>query len=238
MTEIVGRVVEIMRYPVKSMAGERLAVADLDWQGIEGDRQYSFYHPGDRSRFPWLTGRDLSDLVRYVPRFRDPSVPRNSPVEVLTPDGRVLPLDGSELLARLSAALGSDISLMQHGRGCHDAMPISVVTTATHALLDASHGTALDRRRFRSNIIIEAAVRETEWRGRRLIFGDAADAAELLLADAAPRCAMITIDPDTAQRDAKVLRTVAQEYDNRIAVYASTAKQGKIQVGDTVSLAH
>jgi len=32
------RVAEIWRYPVKSMAGERLNRARIDWLGIEGDR--------------------------------------------------------------------------------------------------------------------------------------------------------------------------------------------------------
>lgn len=229
MSEIVGRVVEIVRYPVKSMAGERLIEAELDWQGIEGDRQYAFHHIGDGSRFPWLTGRDVPDLVRHIPRFRDPAMPKTSPVEVETPDGRRLALDGEEL----REALGVDTALMQLGRGCYDAMPVSVVTTATHAALEGTHGAALDRRRFRSNIVIEADVRETEWRGRRIAF-DAG--AELLLADGIPRCAMVTIDPDTAERQPKVLRTVAQAFDNRIGIYGSPARVGLVREGDIVRI--
>lgn len=233
MSEIVGRVLEIMRYPVKSMAGERLTQAELDWQGIEGDRQYAFHHAGDGSRFPWLTGRDLPDLIRHVPRFRDPSAPRTATVDVEVPDGRTLALDGEELRDALVAALGSPVALMQLGRGCYDAMPVSIVTTATHAALDAAHGQPLDRRRFRSNIVIESDVRESEWRGRRLAFGEG---AELLLADGIPRCAMITIDPDTADRAPPVLRTVAQRFDNLIGIYASPARPGIIREGATVHL--
>lgn len=236
MSHIVGRVVEIMRYPVKSMAGERLAAAELDWQGIEGDRQYAFYRAGNRSRFPWLTGREIPDLVRHVPRFRDPAAPKTSPVEVTTPDGRSLGLDDAELHDGLAAALGAGVGLIQLGRGCYDAMPVSVVTTATHTALDVTHGAVLDRRRFRSNIVIQADAREIEWCGRRMIFGDRDDAAELLLTDGIPRCAMITIDPDTAARHPPVLRTVAQAYDNRIGLYAAPARLGMIREGDTVRL--
>ena len=33
----IGHVEAIFRYPVKSMGGERLEVADLGWHGIDGD---------------------------------------------------------------------------------------------------------------------------------------------------------------------------------------------------------
>jgi uncharacterized protein YcbX len=46
MVEIVGIVAALARYPVKSMAGEPLAQAELRWNGVHGDRQYSFYRLG------------------------------------------------------------------------------------------------------------------------------------------------------------------------------------------------
>ncbi len=236
MNEIVGRVVEIMRYPVKSMAGEPLDTAELDWQGIEGDRQYSFYRQSDGSRFPWLSGRNLSGLVRFVPRFREPASPRKSAVDVRVPDGLSLTLDDPELIAALSEAADEALALLQVARGIYDAMPVSIATTATHAALDASHGAPIDRRRFRTNILIEADVRETEWCGRRLGFGDGDTSAQLALADGIPRCAFITVDPDTAERDPKILRTVARRFANQIGVYASPARPGSIAVGDPVRL--
>jgi len=35
----IGHVEAIFRYPVKSMAGERLEVAELGWHGLDGDRR-------------------------------------------------------------------------------------------------------------------------------------------------------------------------------------------------------
>lgn len=52
MTRIVGHVRALNRFPVKSMAGERLDMAELDWQGIEGDRQYAFVRAANGTRFP------------------------------------------------------------------------------------------------------------------------------------------------------------------------------------------
>src|SRR6187551_2118331 len=100
MAQMVGRVVELNRYPVKSMAADPVSQADIDWQGIEGDRQYAFYRAGDRSRFPWLTGRELPDLVRHSPRYRDPADPRMSPVDIRCPDGSWTLVDDPGLRAR------------------------------------------------------------------------------------------------------------------------------------------
>jgi len=234
MSVAVGTVIEITRYPVKSMAGEPLSCAELDWQGIEGDRQYCFYRTADKGRFPWLSGRDFSRLVAYRARFRDPAAPRSSPIDVLTPDGTSLALDDPSLLAEVASGAGCALGLLQSGRGLADAMPLSIVSTATHAALDAARGARLDRRRFRTNILIDSEVREGEWRGMRLGFGREAEGAEVLIADAIPRCALITVDPDTGARDPAILGTVAREFGNRIGVYAMPVRPGVARLGDVV----
>jgi uncharacterized protein len=240
MSIIVGKVAEITRYPVKSMAGEPMSAAEIDWQGIEGDRQYCLYRTADKGRFPWLSGRDFAKLVTYCARFRDPADPRSSPVDVLTPGGSSLALDDPGLLAEIGEGAGRALGLLQSGRGLADAMPASIISTATHAALGEAHGAPLDRRRFRANILIESDVRESEWRGRRLRFGPepdgAPDGAELLVADAIPRCALITIDPDTGVRDPAVMRTVARVFGNLIGVYAMPARPGIVRLGDAAYL--
>jgi len=236
MSIAIGKVVEIIRYPVKSLAGEPRAAVEIDWQGIEGDRQYCFYRTADKGRFPWLSGRDFSRLVTYQPRFRDPSAPRSSPIDVRTPAGAELALDDLALLAEIAEGAGCALGLLQSGRGLPDAMPASIVSTATYAALAEAHGAPLDRRRFRGNILIDSDVRESQWRGRRLRFGDAPDGAELLAADAIPRCALITIDPDTGIRDPAVMRTVAQQFANLIGIYAVPARPGIVRLGDVAYL--
>ncbi|MGZ8337621.1 MAG: MOSC domain-containing protein [Allosphingosinicella sp.] len=236
MAETVGRVVELNRFPVKSMAADPVSAVEVDWQGIEGDRQYAFYLTDDPSRFPWLTARQVPELVRFTPRYRDPADPRMSPVDVRGPEGEWGDLRDPALLARLSGEAGRALALLQLGRGTHDAMPISIATTATYAELDAGHGAPVDRRRFRTNILVESDVPERAWAGRRLGFGGWEDSAELLTTDGIPRCAFITIDPDNGTRDPKILRTVAQKFDNRIGLYATARRPGQIRVGDQVVL--
>jgi hypothetical protein len=234
MHELVGHVAAITRYPVKSMAGEPRDAAEIDWQGMEGDRQWAFVKQGDATRFPWFTGRDLSELVRYRADYDDPADPRRSPVMVTAPSGERWPLASPALHDRLAAASGRALTLLQLGIGAYDAMPLSVVSTASFAALEAAHGAPLERRRFRANIVVESEGRDAQWAGRRLYFGEGG--AALSLAAGAPRCAMVTIDPDTAERDARVLRTVAQAFGNAFTTYASVARPGTMQVGDAVWL--
>jgi uncharacterized protein YcbX len=232
----IGRVVELFRYPVKSMAGERIAEAELDWQGIEGDRQYSFYRKRDSSRFPWLSGRDLSALVLYRAIFKDPAMPRNSTVDVITPAGDLMDLHDPTLLEMLSEAAACELGLLQVGRGTHDSMPVSIATTAAHKSGDSIHGRPVDRRRFRSNILVEAEVSPSEWLSGRLAFGESDDSAEILVADAIPRCALITVDPDTGRRDPRIMRTIARSFGNDFGVYGAPARPGRLRAGDPVFL--
>lgn len=231
MPELVGHVAAITRFPVKSMTGEAMGEATIGWQGIEGDRQWAWLKAGDLTRFPWFTGRDLSDLIRWQATYDDPVNPRRSRVSVAAPDGGRWTLTDEALRCALEARAGRELRLMQLGRGMHDAMPVSVASTASFAALDAAHGGVVDPRRFRTNLIVESDVQEADWPGRQVRFGEG---VALLLADPAPRCAMVTIDPDIAERDPRVLRTVARSFGAAFATYASVAMPGWVRVGDPV----
>lgn len=228
----VGRLLRITRFPVKSMAGEEREADRVGWTGLDGDRQYAFLKRDDRTPFPWFTGRDHSDLVRWTARYADPDAPRTAPVEVASPAGDRFAIDDPALLAELETAGRRPVTPMRLCRGAYDAMPVSIVTTASLAALDAGHGHVVDPRRFRANLLLESDRPDSEWIGRRLAIGE----VELYLAEGAARCAMVTIDPDTGERDPSVLRTVAQRFGNRMATYASVLRPGTLRVGDAVEL--
>ncbi len=170
----------------------------------------------------------------YRPAYATPNDPRRSQVHVTAPQGEHYAIQAPELARCLSDEAGKELGLLQVGRGTFDAMPVSVTSTATHAALDAAHGAPVDPRRFRSNIVIESEVRETAWCRGRLTFGEGQDAAQLVVNDPVPRCALITIDPNTAARDPAVMRTVVQGFDNAMGAFCATAKPGLIRVGDAV----
>jgi len=208
----IGTVRAINRYPVKSMAGESLAAATLRWPGIDGDRQYAFYRADNTSRFPWLTGRDVPAMVIHAARYLDPADPRRSPVRVTAPDGGEHDVASPDLCAALAEAAGEPVRLLQVGRGTFDSMPVSVITTTTAARLGQGAAKAGDWRRYRPNIVLDVApgldADETDWIGGALVFGTGAAPPRLRINVRIERCAMVTLDPDTASKDAGVMRLV------------------------------
>ncbi len=237
----VGRVKALYRYPVKSMCGESLEAVGLGWYGLDGDRRFAFIR-GDQanSGFPWLTGRQIPDMIQYKARFTAPDDLLQSPVEVETPRGRVLPVQSAELCQELAHAYGQDVQFMKLKRGLFDSLPLSIMSTATADALSESSGLPVDFRRFRQNIIIETfsgqPFAEESWLDGVLTFGDQPDAPRIRLNRRIERCAMINLDPDTSEKRPTLLRHVAQTRDNCVGVHATPEHQGPIRLGDVVRL--
>jgi uncharacterized protein YcbX len=230
----IGRVAEIHRYPVKSMRGQSLQESELRWNGLAGDRQFAFYRTADTSSFPWLTGREAPQMVLWWALYDDSNI-KTSSVHVTTDDGTVFDVRAPELATHLSNAAGEDVALIRMGRGAFDSMPISVVGMDTIEAIGGVHGAPVDVGRFRSNIVIDRGL-EKDWLGGRLIFGDPEKGVTLRADRPIARCALITVDPETAQRDASVLRTVAQHFENEVGVYCTLEVTGQIAVGMNVWL--
>lgn len=235
--EPLARVAALWRYPVKSMAGERLDAAPFGWQGVAGDRRWAFAFAGDTSTFPWFTGRRLSPLVTWDARLSNPEDPNHSHVEVRAPDGAAWDIADPRLAEELARACGHELRLVHSNRGCFDAFPVSVLGTGTVRAIggEAGHGEALDARRFRPNVLVEAApFAEEEWIGATLQLGEGDDAPVIRLDTVNERCVMVAIDPETGERDPRVQRTVVQEHGNRTGVYATVVRPGVARPGDAV----
>ena len=239
MTDV-GRVVELVRYPVKSMAGIPVESAHLGWHGLGGDRRFAFRRIGDASGFPWLSASKLYAMVQYQPIApEDGEEP--APTHVRTPAGACFELRSAELRDELSAQLGSPLELMQLKHGIFDEASVSVICPSTIAGIGAEAGLDLDRRRFRGNILVEtdgaAPFVEDAWVGGTLVFGDgdSAPAVSVTLRDL--RCVMVNLDPDTGQHDPRVMKTVVRLNQNTAGVYGTVVRTGTIRVGDRVRLA-
>jgi uncharacterized protein YcbX len=236
----VGRVFEIVRYPVKSMAGSATESAFLGWHGIDGDRRFAFRRTGDESGMPWLTASRLPELLRYHPEAFDASTGEPLPTRVRTPAGSRLALRGPELRAELAERFGSSLDLMKLNNGIFDDATLSVISLATIAGVGREAGLDLDRRRFRANIVIETErshpLLEDEWVGRFLVFGDRDPIPAVSVTARDLRCMMINLDPETAQQDARVMKTMVRLNENYAGVYATVVRSGTIHVGDRVHL--
>lgn len=235
-----GRVAQIWRYPVKSMRGEALSQASVGWHGLEGDRRAAFVRAADRSRFPWLTGRELPELLLHEARYVEPADPRRSGIRVRAPDGAEFALESDELRGRLAEAAGEPLHLIQIGRGAFDSMPISIMTAGTAASLSGVLGHACDPRRFRANLVLEAEAvpphGERDWLGATVVIGEGEGALRLRIDRRIERCVMITLDPDTAERAPRLLRAVAEQAQTCVGVYATAERPGEVRPGDPVAL--
>jgi uncharacterized protein YcbX len=237
----VGTIGALYRFPVKSMGGESLQQVALTWHGFDADRGYAFVQSGKLVRFPWLTARDVPDLVRYSARLVDPANTRKSAVQVRTPRGDDVPVDGVTLRATLEEAHGSPLHLMRMGRGSHDVAPVSVIGLGTIREIGRRIGLPLDVRRFRANIYLEPTggepFIEEEWAGRLLVFGEGDGAARLRLIRRDHRCMIVNLDPELGMQAPSILREIAQSRENCAGLYASVEAQGPLAVGAPVYLA-
>jgi hypothetical protein len=229
---VVGHISQLWRYPVKSMAGGPLLEAEISWHGLAGDRRWAFIRNGvSRSGFPWLTLRECADMSHYQPRLEDAEQPDRSALSVRAPNGE----DYDILDPALGTALQAEgVRVIKQDRGIFDTFPLSIITTQTITSLSRRVDRELDTRRFRPNLLIRAIgdgeFPEDAWVGCVLRIGT----ARVRVDKRDGRCAVITIDPETRERDPTILRTVASERDGCLGIYASTVKPGKVAIDDEV----
>lgn len=235
----IGRVRELVRYPVKSMAGVETDSAYLGFHGLAGDRRFAFRRLADRGGFPWLSASRLPEMLLYRPFGLDESTGEPLPTHVRTPAGTELELRGPELQAEIGERFGSGVELMMLKHGVFDDGAVSVIALATIAGIGREAGMEIDRRRMRANIVLETdggeAFLEDRWLGGTLVFGDGEPAAAVTVTARDLRCVMVNFDPDTAAKDARVMKTVVRLNGNNAGVYGTVVRAGVIHAGQTVS---
>jgi MOSC domain-containing protein len=257
---IIGSVDSLWRYPVKSMRGEELEEMFAGYAGVYGDRLFAFDSSANGRGFPYFTGRDQRQMIRYRPRFRYPhkaarpinlaeaeqrtaaplsATPAELMLDVETPDGEIFAIDDPALIDTLRAGIDTkhQLKLLRSDRALTDSSPLSLFSIQTARKLEEESGTAVDKRRFRANVYLDLPSRdafaEDEFVGRALRIGSKAVVA-ILKRDS--RCMMITLDPDTAEKSPAILKTVAQAHDNKAGVYGAMLVEGMVRKGDPVEL--
>jgi uncharacterized protein YcbX len=204
----------LWRYPVKTLAGERLVSANLTKSGIEGDRLVRVRGPeGVRTsrrhhRLLGLRGTLDADVGPLV-------------------NGR--PWNGPDALADVRKAAGDDAWLEAAPVDERfDVLPLLIVTDGAVAAFGR------DVRRLRPNLVIAGVegLDERTWPKGELHIGTVIVRLDSLRA----RCPMTTVDPDTLALDPEVLRDIGRRFGGRLALNAWVLREGVIREADEVTL--
>jgi uncharacterized protein YcbX len=235
------RVLELWRYPVKSLQGERLTEAAIDALGIAGDRRWALF---DRDTGLGLTARRVPELL-----FGSARLGADGEVRVVLPDGRVTTDEevlsawlGRRVELRAASERGDvaptyetpvdeevpDPTEWQLWEGApgpfHDSPRIRLSLVSTGTL-----GT-WDRRRFRANVVLDGE-------GEDRLQGQEADLGGVRLRFGVPiaRCVMTTRpQPGGIGRDTSVLKTIHRERGGLLAVRAAVLRAGTVRAGDAL----
>ena len=106
---VVGKVIEIWRYPFKSMAGERLEACDVAIDGLLGDRGWALR---DERAGEIRGAKKLPRLLQCSARYLDPPRPGKIPhLEIQLPDGTRLATADLDAAERMSEFLGREVTL-------------------------------------------------------------------------------------------------------------------------------
>lgn len=206
---------EIWRYPVKSMAGERVDTARLTQAGVEGDRIVQVYNKQGRV----VTSRTHPGLLGFRA-----TIGANGE---LTING--VPWNDAGVLAEVRRIVGPGARLARdESPDRFDILPLLVATDG------AITAFGRDGRRLRPNIVIGGVegLAEREWQGGRLLIGDVA----IRIHDLRGRCIMTTFDPDTLAHDPNVLRDIVKRFGGKLALNCDVETGGEIRVNQQATV--
>ena len=258
----IGTVESLWRYPVKSMRGEELDEMFAGYAGVYGDRLFAFRSSASPKGFPYLTGREQREMLRYRPRFRQPDKaaqpinlseaesmapgvnpvsadPAELMVDVETPAGESVAIDDPALIDMLRAGIDEkhQLTLLRSDRAMTDCRPLSLFAVQSARKLGEETGTTVDKRRFRANVYLDLpsseGFAEDELVGRSVRIGPK---VVISILERDPRCMMITLDPETGAIAPALLKKVAQAHNGMAGVYGAVLVEGTLRKGDPVEL--
>jgi uncharacterized protein YcbX len=209
------RIEGLWRHPVKSLQGEPVGSALVAASGVVGDRAWAVRDVA--------SGAVLS--AKREPRLLlAAAVAAGEGVEVAIPGHPVR--RGLAAGTALSAWLGRDVRI-------DAAMDAPYVDEAHLHLVTRAELGEWDVRRFRPNVVVDGAADLDDLIGERLALGPAV-VVEVL--KRTKRCAMPTMgQPAGIGKDVGVLRTLADERDLRLGVYARVVTPGQLEVGASIT---
>jgi len=237
------KVLELWRYPVKSLQGERIDSVAVTRNGLEGDRQFAIY---DLATGFGLTGRRVPELLFASAGLRD-----DGTAEITLPDGSVAN-DDEALSAWLNRPVVLRSSATGSARRYENVVDFEQEPTSDWTPFNGAHGPfhdnagarvsfvstgtigSWDLRRFRANVLLDGEGEDAIVGSKAVLGGAMFDVGMRI-----ERCVMTT-RPQVGgiERDLSVLRTIVRERGGCLAVGAVVATPGLVSVGDVLTPTH
>lgn len=242
---VVGKVVELWRYPVSTVAGEMVDVLYAAPGGVPEDRRFGLV-----DRETGIVAAPLRD-----PRWKSALAIRcramgDGSAEVRVPGENLWhPVTGDAAAAALSGYFGFPVVIRPYAGGergadgqtavnRYEASDLHLLTTASIAELQSLHPAGNpDRRRFRPNMLIDMPAEpgtfpESAWLGRTVRIGE----VEIVISDPTRRCGLTVMAQDDIPDDPEILRQLVRRNGHNMGVYGTVTVAGEIHTGDAVEL--
>jgi hypothetical protein len=246
---------KIYRYPVKGLSAESMPAATLTPnRGLASDRRFALTlgtTPVDGPTMAWVSKTAFLCLMRHeklaklTTRFDDQtgilSIDRGGRTvtrgNITTPIGRAMIEEffaafmGAEARGRpklVQAETDAMLSDVPDG-------VLSIINLASLRDLERVTGLEIDPIRFRANVYLDGIEpwAEFDWVGRDLKLGT----ATLTVTKRIDRCSATHVNPDTGERDLKLLKDLKRGFGHvDMGIYATVTGPGEIAAGDELSV--
>ncbi len=204
MVEI-GRIAAIWRFPTKSLRGQSLQSADVDIDGVRGDRVGALIVGGGHARANKPYRGKEEHLLHTFERT-----------------------DAAIACAREH---GIEVALERERGRYFDDAPISIVLDTWVDAIERGTGRTIDPLRFRPNFLIAAApgsaVRERDLTGCELELGS----VRLRVRHPIERCVVPSLDLETGEGQSDVLRYIVNTCNNEVGIYCDVLTPGQTKIG-------
>lgn len=243
MAEHWGKIVELWRYPVSALRGERVDQIPLDAHGVLHDRSWGMIDADGKVAAPESERR-----WRFAPDILSRMGPAS--VEISTDGSSWLPVPSDAATAEASRRAGFPVTFtpLAHTMAAmtqtsvaprYDRGHLHLLTTASlRSLADIlPPESRVDSRRFRPNIVVDMDAAGQGFPDRQLIGRQLRIGGATISVDApCERCSFTALAQGDLPFAKDVLHAIARHGGGGFGVLCSVIEAAPIQEGDAISL--
>lgn len=245
----------LWRWPVKGLGGQSLTNVNVERDELfpfdrafaieNGPSDFDPANPTHVAKLQFLCGVSQPSAHRLSAAYDE----NKGQLIITTLNGQKLDVDPNQPteLETLSASLveegvrgplkfrKADDPTLGHGFTDVPGRWVSIQNQQSITMLGQAVDAALDPRRLRANMLVAGweAFTEEQLVGRIVQFGT----AKLEIMEPINRCRNIDVNPDSAERDQELVRTLQGLRGKRsLGVYARVVEAGSMAVGDPVAI--